>query len=700
MLTCPRPLYAVATIARTQHYRVEHDRAWILENLLNGLQRLEYRGYDSVGISIDGDGNDSPADIVVKEVGKVVELRKKVAAAIASNEIDVSKSFESGVAIAHTRWATHGVPSIRNGHPQRSDHTGEFIVVHNGIITNNTSLKTVLEKFGYVYESDTDTETIAKLCKYIYDSEKATAGSALTFPRLVKAVCAKLEGAFGLLFKSRHYPCEVVAARRGSPLLVGVKTTQKLGVNFVDVDTDTEPVVGGTNGFLTPGSVTMQRSPSRFLSDNGTPPPVEYIIASDASAIIEHTKKVLYLEDDDLAHIAQGDLHIHRIRRDDRMSSIRPVHILDAELAQIQKGMFSHFMLKEIYEQPESVVSTMRGRLLVDDSRVVLGGLRTQLANVRRSRRIIFIACGTSYHSCLASRALFAELTELPISVEVATSFLDEQVPIFRDDCVIFVSQSGETKDSLRALSYCKERGALCVGVTNTVGSTISRETHCGVHINAGPEICVASTKAYTSQVVALVMIALQLSDDNLGKQMRREAIIAGLVGLSTMIKRTLGLQKEAKRIAEELAKEEHIILLGRGYQGATCLEGALKIKEESYVHAEGILAGELKHGCLALIDKSMPVILIMNQDRHYKDVENAFKQVTARGGRPIVICDENDESSLFDGLTTIPVPQTVDVLQGIINIIPLQMIAYYMSVAKGVDPDYPRNLAKSVTVD
>jgi glucosamine--fructose-6-phosphate aminotransferase (isomerizing) len=355
-------------------------------------------------------------------------------------------------------------------------------------------------------------------------------------------------------------------------------------------------------------------------------------------------------------------------------------------------------MEKEIFEQPESVINTMRGRVNFDDHRIVLGGLRAQLANIRRSRRIIFSACGTSYHSCVATKSLFAELTELPVSVELSSTFLDEGLPIFRDDCCIFVSQSGETKDTLLALQYCKERGALCVGVTNTVGSTISRETHCGVHINAGPELSVASTKAYTSQFIALVMIALQLSDDNYQKLRRRNEIIEGLYRLSSDIKTVLSQNQIIKDWAYKAKDIEHLILLGRGYQGATALEGALKIKEIAYIHAEAIFAGELKHGPLALIDSDLPIILLMNKDKHYKDVENAYAQVTARGGRPIVICNNNDDSTQLAAANTIRVPETVDSLQGIINIVALQLFSYHIAVARGHQPDNPRNLAKSVT--
>ncbi|KND03342.1 glutamine-fructose-6-phosphate transaminase (isomerizing) [Spizellomyces punctatus DAOM BR117] len=675
------------------NYLVERDRKFILETLLTGLSRLEYRGYDSAGLAVDGDNEDET--FIFRQVGKVAALREKIDA---EKGLDVERTFVSHGGMAHTRWATHGIPSVRNCHPHRSDPKNEFTVVHNGIITNYKELRTILEKFGFEFESDTDTEAVAKLCKYIYDTQKTTMGSTLTFTGLVKAVCKELDGAFALIFKSAHFPGELVAARRGSPLLIGVKTAKKLKVDFVDVDVEV-PQEDEKNLML-PDQPKIRRTQSRsFFGEEGVPMPVEYILASDASAIIEHTKKVLYLEDDDIAHISDGDLHIHRLRRDDRMSSVRPIQTLEQELAQIQKGAFSHFMLKEIFEQSESVVNTMRGRINFDDRTVILGGLRSQLANIRRSRRLIFIACGTSYHSCVATRSLFAELTELPVSVELASTFLDEQMPVFRDDCCIYVSQSGETKDTLLALQYCKDRGALCLGVTNTVGSTISRETHCGVHINAGPEISVASTKAYTSQYIALTMIALQLSDDNYAKLPRRHELIDGLFNLSADIKKTLALEPELRKMAQEqFGSAQNLILIGRGYQTATVLEGALKIKEVSYIHAEGINAGELKHGPLALIDDKMPIILVMPKDRHYSDSENALKQVTARYGAPIVICNDDDNTPLFNNLKTIRVPRTVDALQAIINIVPLQILSYYLATGRGFDPDSPRNLAKSVT--
>ncbi|CAO3668083.1 unnamed protein product [Umbelopsis ramanniana] len=689
------------------NYLIERDRRFIFDTLTQGLSRLEYRGYDSAGVAVDADAEDDT--MIVKQVGKVAALRKL----IDEQKVDFNKTFISHCSMAHTRWATHGQPSPINSHPHRSDPTNEFVIVHNGIITNYKELKTVLEKNGYVFETETDTECVAKLTKYIYDREKTNGN--LTFTALVKAVIKELEGSYAFIFKSKHFPNEVVATRRGSPLLVGVKTAKKLKVDFVDVEFG-NAADGGEgisnasepqtieNNFLSPdgGHPKLQRSQSRaFLSEDGLPQPIEYFLASDAAAIVEHTKRVLYLEDDDIAHIANGELHIHRLRRDDGISSsICSIQTLEIELAEIMKGSFDHFMQKEIYEQPESVVNTMRGRVNFQNHKVTLGGLKAYVATIRRCRRIIFIACGTSYHSCLATRAIFEELTEIPSQVELASDFLDRKTPIFRDDVCVFVSQSGETADTILAMRYCLERGALAVGITNTVGSSISRETHCGVHINAGPEIGVASTKAYTSQYIALVMMAIQLSEDRTSMNERRNEIIDGLYRLPGHIKEVLSDDAKLQQLAADtLYKEKSLLIMGRGFQNATCLEGALKIKEISYMHSEGILAGELKHGPLALIDENMPVILVMTRDSLYPKVQSALQQVTARKGQPIIICNTGD-NGISSQYKTIRVPQTIDCLQGLINIVPLQLLSYHLAVMHGVDVDFPRNLAKSVTVE
>ena len=601
------------------NYLVEKDRKYILDTLVNGeskrerggslgpmadltrpgLSRLEYRGYDSAGLAVDGDKKDTVT--AFKEVGKVAKLRQLIDEA----NPDPSKVFDSHAGIAHTRWATHGPPSRRNCHPIRSDPDWQFAIVHNGIITNYKELKALLEGKGFKFETDTDTECIAKLARYIYDQH-----SNVDFTTLAKAVIQELQGAFGLLMKSVHYPHEVIAARKGSPLVVGVKSQRKMKVDFVDVEYSEEgtqalpaeiasqnaalkkssPSLDGarrgggasTGGLLAPTLLAapdkslLHRSQSRaFLSDEGVPVPTEFFLSSDPSAIVEHTKKVLYLEDDDIAHIHEGQLNIHRLKKEDGKSNVRAIQTLELELQEIMKGKFDHFMQKEIFEQPESVVNTMRGRLDVANKQVTLGGLRQYMATIRRCRRIIFIACGTSFHSCMAVRGVFEELTEIPISVELASDFLDREAPVFRDDTCVFVSQSGETADSLLALKYCLERGALTVGIVNVVGSSISMMTHCGVHINAGPEIGVASTKAYTSQFVAMIMFALSLSEDRASKRERRESIMEGLGRVSDQFREILTMNDRIKAMcAKSFKHQKSLLLLGRGSQFSTALEG------------------------------------------------------------------------------------------------------------------------------
>ncbi|KAK3197140.1 hypothetical protein GRF29_1536g787662, partial [Pseudopithomyces chartarum] len=690
------------------NYLVEKDRKYILNTLINGksrprLQRLEYRGYDSAGLAIDGDKKNEV--FAVKEVGKVASLKKLVE----ESNFDESKVFDSHAGIAHTRWATHGPPSRVNCHPHRSDPNWEFSVVHNGIITNYKELKTLLEGKGFKFETETDTEAIAKLAKYVYDEHPD-----LSFVQLAKTVIKELQGAFGLLMKSVHFPHEVVAARKGSPLVVGVRTEKKMKVDFVDVEYQDENTalpaerasqnvaLKKSNNLLAPPDKSLlHRSQSRaFLSEDGAPMPTEFFLSSDPSSIVEHTKKVLYLEDDDIAHIHEGSLNIHRLTKEDGASNVRAIQTLEIELQEIMKGRFDHFMQKEIFEQPESVVNAMRGRLDAENKTVTLGGLRQYITTIRRCRRIIFIACGTSYHSCMAVRGIFEELTEIPIAVELASDFLDRAAPVFRDDTCVFVSQSGETADSLMALRYCLERGALTVGIVNTVGSSISLLTHCGVHINAGPEIGVASTKAYTSQFVCMVMFALSLSEDRASKQKRREEIIDGLTKISDQFKEVLKLDQPIKKLCERFKDQKSLLLLGRGSQHATALEGALKIKEISYLHCEAVMSGELKHGVLALVDENLPIVMILTRDDIFAKSLNAYQQVIARAGRPIIICNEDDPEFPADKTDKIEVPQQVDCLQGLINVIPLQLMSYWMAVAEGVNVDMPRNLAKSVTVE
>ncbi|KAI6380795.1 glutamine--fructose-6-phosphate transaminase (isomerizing) [Pyricularia grisea] len=698
------------------NYLVEKDRKFILDTLVNGLSRLEYRGYDSAGLAVDGDKKKEV--YAFKEVGKVAKLKEL----IDSSDLDLEKTFDSHAGIAHTRWATHGPPSRINCHPHRSDPTWEFSIVHNGIITNYKELKTLLESKGFKFETETDTECIAKLAKYLYDHNPK-----LGFTDLAKAVINELEGAYGLLIKSVHYPHEVIAARKGSPLVIGVKTSRRMKVDFVDVEYADEhsPLPAETasqnvalkkaglgssllspasaaGGLTAPDKSLLHRSQSRaFMTDDGLPMPTEFFLSSDPSAIVEHTKKVMYLEDDDIAHIHEGSLNIHRLKKADGSSNVRTIQTLELELQEIMKGKFEHFMQKEIFEQPESVVNTMRGRLDIENKKVTLGGLRSYISTIRRCRRIIFIACGTSYHSCMAVRGIFEELAEIPIAVELASDFLDRQAPVFRDDTCVFVSQSGETADSLMALRYCLERGALTVGIVNVVGSSISLLTHCGVHVNAGPEIGVASTKAYTSQFIAMVMFALSLSEDRASKIARREEIMEGLSKISDQIKEVLKQDQVIKDLCSKTFKDQKsLLLLGRGSQFSTALEGALKIKEISYLHCEAVMSGELKHGVLALVDENLPIIMILTRDNIFKKSLNAYQQVVARGGKPIVICNPADEEFGANDAEKIEIPKTVDCLQGILNVIPLQLISYWLAVMEGLNVDFPRNLAKSVTVE
>merc|ERR1712121_245061 len=429
---------------------------------------------------------------------------------------------------------------------------------------------------------------------------------------------------------------------------------------------------------------------------------VEYFFASDASAIIEHTNRVIFLEDDDVAACKQGVLSIHRMVRDGASPDIsREITTLKMEIQQIMKGNYSSFMQKEIFEQPESVVNTMRGRINYELEQVTMGGIKSYVSEIRRCRRLLMIGCGTSYHSAIATRQLLEELTELPAMVDLASDFLDRNTPIFRDDVCFFISQSGETADTLSALRYCKSRGALIVGITNTVGATSCRESHCGVHINAGPEIGVASTKAYTSQILSLTMFALVMSADRMSFQSRRHELIDALNQLPELIKEVLKQDDKILEIAQDLHEQKSLLIMGRGYNFATCLEGALKVKELTYMHCEGIQSGELKHGPLAMVDKTVPILLIMVRDPVYSKCMNALQQIVARDGRPIIICETGDtETAAWAKGKVIEVPKTVDALQSILTVIPMQLLSYHLAVLRGCNVDCPRNLAKSVTVE
>ncbi|VDP00584.1 unnamed protein product [Heligmosomoides polygyrus] len=593
-------------------------RSEIIEILIQGLQRMEYRGYDSAGIAIDG-GNDpnAPHDeiVLLRKAGKVSVLADSIKEC--SEKLDMNMQYNIHCGIAHTRWATHGSPKDVNSHPQRSNEKNEFMVVHNGIITNYREIKEYLKRKGHKFESETDTEVIAKLTQHIHDLFPN-----FSFRQLVEVVIQQLEGAFALAFKSSLYPGQLVATRRGSPLLVGIKSNSPLQTNHFPVSYSK-----GISRLLLRVLFQVLQScdPNKTSTTNVRPFDseeweVEYFVASDAAAIIEHTKQVLFLEDDDVAFVEDGALTIHRFTRkasDKTTDQTREVQNLNLELQQIMKGNYKTFMQKEIFEQPDSIVNTMRGRML-PSGQVVLGGIKDYVADIKRCRRLIMVACGTSYNSAIACRQILEELSELPVVLELASDFLDRQTPIFRDDVCIFVSQSGETADTLMALRYCKPRGALLIGVTNTVGSSICRESHCGIHINAGPEIGVASTKAYTSQILSLLMFALVLSDDRISMINRRREIINAMNSLPELIREVLLLDDEVKKIAEEIYKEKSLLIMGRGFNFATCLEGALKIKELSYMHCEGIMSGELKHGPLAMVDEHLRICMIICKDSVY----------------------------------------------------------------------------------
>ncbi|KAB2033542.1 hypothetical protein ES319_D04G024900v1 [Gossypium barbadense] len=600
------------------NYNVNRERRYILQVLFNGLRRLEYRGYDSAGISIDdyfsvsrNPNTPQPSSInslsssplVFRQEGNIESLVKSVYQEVAATELNLEESFTTHAGIAHTRWATHGVPAPRNSHPQTSGSGNDFLVVHNGVITNYEVLKETLVRHGFTFESETDTEVIPKLAKFVFDKANEEGDQTVAFNQVVLEVMRHLEGAYALIFKSRHYPNELIACKRGSPLLLGVKEL---------------------NDDVCNGSAFHD---AKFLSKNGNPK--ELFLSSDANAIIEHTKKVLVIEDGEVVHLKEGGVSILKFNNDKgrngdslsaRPASVqRALSILEMEVEQINKGKYKHYMQKEIHEQPESLTTTMRGRLLRGGSckakTVLLGGLKDHLKTIRRSRRIVFIGCGTSYNAALAARPILEELSGVPVTMEIASDLLDRQGPIYREDTAVFVSQSGETADTLLALEYTLENGALCVGITNTVGSVIARNTHCGVHINAGCEIGVASTKAYTSQIVVMAMLALAIGGDTISKQERREAIIDGLFDLPNKIREVLKLDQEMKDLAKLLIAEQSLLVFGRGYNYATALEGALKVKEVALMHSEGILAGEMKHGPLALVDENLPIVVIATHD-------------------------------------------------------------------------------------
>ncbi|KAH9411093.1 SIS domain-containing protein [Ordospora pajunii] len=654
-------------------FATETSKKRIADILVNGLKRIEYRGYDSAGICIT---DDSDIQFVrIRTVGKVECLAKAVHM---QSNVDLSRNVKMYAGIAHTRWATHGQPSLENSHPLSSDKDNHFLVVHNGIITNYKQIRASLEKKGFVFESSTDTECAAKLAMDTYMQMKKE-NESVKFVDVIKNVVRQCDGAFAFVFVSSCFPNEMVIVRKSSPVLIGLKPAEDVIPKSIRVVHDAYEDVQLGNAM-----------------------PLEVFVSSDACALVEHTRNIVYLEDGDIAHVSNGNVLVHRLiaKENDTTAGTREVKAINMELSSIMKGEYDHYMIKEINEQKDSVIRTMAGRIDFDAHSVFLEGLKDYIDAIRSSQRIVFIACGTSYYACLSCRALFEELTGVPVAIEMATDFIDRRPPVSSKDAVLIVSQSGETADSAMAMRYCLQKDALCIGITNTIGSAISRETACGVHINAGPEIGVASTKAYTSQCITLVLIALQLSEGNTSHTNRRNEIIEGLRNISSQIDKVLLLNESVRLIANGKIKDcRSLLVIGRGYQYPTCLEGALKIKEITYIHSEGLAAGELKHGPIALVDDELELIFIAANDSNYDKARNAMEQIRARNGNPMVICTE-DVASDYSMHQVLAIPKTVDCLQGVLAIIPLQLLSYHLAVAKGHDPDFPRSLAKSVTVE
>ncbi len=596
--------------------------------LINGLKRLEYRGYDSAGIALI---NQNPR--VYKCKGKVSDLENHI-----SNQ-DVSGHIGMG----HTRWATHGEPNDINAHPHTSMN-GHFTVIHNGIIENYNILKDKLIEKGYSFKSDTDTEVLANLIEYIYLRD-----NKFSIELSVQIALSKVIGAYGLLVSAKKEKDYLIAARKGSPLVIGVGNE-------------------------------------------------EYFFASDATPIVEHTKSVIYLDDEHMAVVSKNSLTLKTIQNDVLTPEIKEI---DIDMASIEKGGYDHFMLKEIFEQPNAIKDTFRGRVSERHQRIYLGGLHTVLPQINKASRILIIGCGTSWHAGLVGEYLLEEYARIPVEVEYASEFRYRNPIINKDDVVLAISQSGETADTLAAIKLAKEKGATVVGICNVVGSSIPRETDAGVYTHAGPEIGVASTKAFTSQVTVLTMMALMLGRErgNISDDLYR-TMIQSLNSVPEKIEQILKQETLIKDISEKYIDASNFLYLGRGVLFPVALEGALKLKEISYIHAEGYPAAEMKHGPIALIDEKMPVVIIATQDKSYEKVVSNIQEVKARKGIVIAVVTEGDTAikPLADHI--IEVPKSHETIAPLLTVIPLQLISYYIAIGRGCNVDQPRNLAKSVTVE
>lgn len=600
------------------------------EVIIKGLKRLEYRGYDSAGIALLNDKVE-----LAKTKGKVADLEAMCATTI---------SNKGKLGLGHTRWATHGIPNDTNSHPHVSN-SGNLVLVHNGIIENYDALKQTLLKRGYVFHSDTDTEILVNLIEDVKIKEKVKLGKA------VQIALNQVIGAYAIAVFDVQKPGEIVAAKLGSPLAIGVGEK-------------------------------------------------EYFIASDASPYIEHTNKTVYLEDGEMAIIRlHKSLKIRSIKNDNLIDPY--VQELQMSIENIEKGGYDHFMLKEIYEQPQAIIDTFRGRMKADEGIVKLSGLEDHIEKFLHARRIIVIACGTSWHAGLVAEYIFEDLARIPVEVEYASEFRYRNPVIFKDDVVIAISQSGETADTLAAIKLAKQQGAFVFGICNVVGSSIARETHTGAYTHAGPEIGVASTKAFTTQITLLTLMALRLGK-KLGalSNTRYRNLLQELQLIPAKIEKVLAVSSQIEHISSLYNDATNCLYLGRGYNFPVALEGALKLKEISYIHAEGYPAAEMKHGPIALIDENMPVFVIATKKGHYDKIVSNIQEIKSRNAKIIAIVTEGDETvkGLADHL--IEIPETEECMTPLLASVPLQILSYYIALQRGCNVDQPRNLAKSVTVE
>ena len=595
--------------------------------ILKGLKRLEYRGYDSAGIALLNSGLK-----VYKKKGRVSELEDSL----------LGKDLHANIGIGHTRWATHGEPSDLNAHPQTSA-SGKLAIIHNGIIENYSQLKQELTKKGYKFNSETDTEV---LLNFIEDIQK---NNNCSLEEAVRIALKRVVGAYVIVLIDQENPDTLIAARKGSPLVIGVGKG-------------------------------------------------EHFLASDASPIIEYTKEVVYVNDYELAIIKADELILKNLGNDKLTPYITK---LDLELAAIEKGGYDHFMLKEIFEQPNTIHDCLRGRLDVEAGTITMKGIEEYSEQIMNANRIVMVACGTSWHAGLVAEYIFEELCRINVEVEYASEFRYRNPVINKGDVIIAISQSGETADTLVAIENAKPKGAIILGVVNVVGSSIARVSHGGAYTHAGPEIGVASTKAFTAQLAVLTMIALKIArkKDNIGEERYRH-LLEELHAIPEKVFKLLESVEHIKEIAEKYKDARDFLYLGRGYNFPVALEGALKLKEISYIHAEGYPAAEMKHGPIALVDESLPVVFVATKDAHHHKVVSNMQEIKARKGKVIAVVTEGDEGTIDLCDDVFVVPEADEIVAPMLNVIPLQLLAYYIGIAKNYDVDKPRNLAKSVTVE